>query len=339
LPQTAAEPFLPVGREALERLQEEVSYEMPGLSRVGAALAFVFGEAAAHRALRALLIESAGEVDPDPTRRELFDRIGWREFLKTEAWGDPLELTYPWYEAAAYAGQGIAPQEPATGDASLADREARVRNLISRAEIAGTYSSLIVGSGFDFIWTGVTGRAAVDFGHPISIDGLQLLSGLSLAGLRNAISTGDLHPDAAGNVACDEARAWLAGRRNFCPSRWRNLEDNQQPFDPAKVVEPDAQGMIWVPQADEGEAFVPDLVVRRSRRSPGLSITIGAKGEEEQFHDFYEALEELAKRDVARWRRRNAAGNWGIVRARGAWITVSKAEIDRQLAAKQTEAC
>ena len=69
-----------------------------------------------------------------------------------------------------------------------------------------------------------------------------------------------------------------------------------------------------------------------------ISITIGAKGEEVQHRDFYEeALTALAKMDVARWRRRNSAGNWGIVRARGAWVAVSKAEIDRQIAEKQAE--
>ena len=165
------------------------------------------------------------------------------------------------------------------------------------------------------------------------LEGLQLLSGLSLVGVRNAVSVGDLHPDKDQNVCVEEARNWLARRREFCPSRWRNLADDQWPFDPDEAVTPDEKGMIWVPRA-RGEAFVPDLVVRTARRAPGISITIGAKGEEVQHRDFYEALTALAKMDVARWRRRNSAGNWGIVRARGAWVAVSKAEVDRQIAEK-----
>ena len=136
----------------------------------------------------------------------------------------------------------------------------------------------------------------------------------------------------------EEARAWVARRREFCPSRWKNLADDQWPFDPSKVVIPDDKGMIRVPQSAEGEAFVPDLVVRQARGASAISVTIGAKGEEVQHHDFYKALTALAKMDVARWRRRNGVGNWGIVRARGAWVAVSKAEIDRQLAEKLAEA-
>ena len=99
----------------------------------------------------------------------------------------------------------------------------------------------------------------------------------------------------------------------------------------------DEDGRIWIPQAGEGDALVPDLAVRPARSAPGISITIGAKGKEVQYGDFYEALKALAASEITRWRRRNAAGNWGIVRARGAWISVSKAEIDQQLAAKLVE--
>lgn len=42
-------------------------------------------------------------------------------------------------------------------------------------------------------------------------------------------------------------------------------------------------------------------------------FTIGAKGEEIRVDSFLDALEELQKMNVPRWRRPNEQGNWGIV--------------------------
>lgn len=250
---------------------------------------------------------------------------------------DFVELSYPCRVAAEYAGQGIAPYERHGASATHADRKARVRAFIAKGDAARAWSALLVPR-YEYVWEGVAARATIDFGGRISLSGLQLLSGLSLPVIRNAVSLGALTPDKDGTVSADEARGWLARRREFCPSRWPNLADDQHPFDPTKVVEADAKGMIIVPQAAEGDAFTPDRVVRPARSSPGLSISVGAKGEEVQHRDFYDALAALAAMRVPRWRRRNGAGNWGIVRARGAWVAVSKAEIDRQLAAKLMEA-
>jgi len=101
---------------------------------------------------------------------------------------------------------------------------------------------------------------------------------------------------------------------------------------PAKAVTANDRGMIMVPRAADGTLYTPHNVLRLPRGSELPSFTIGAKGEEKQHRDFYEALAALAKMDIARWRRRNEEGNWGLVRARGSWVAVSKAEIDRQLA-------
>jgi len=308
-----------------------------GLRRVGEALTLLFGEEPAQAAMGVLLVETMyGATDT----RDV-DRDGWRAFLEKESeLSDPSgydEPTQLWYDGAAYAGQGIVPLEYISS-ASLQEREGGIRTLIAKSAIALDCTSTILGHEYDFIWKGVAARAAIDFGGFVSIEGLQLLSGLSLAVVRNAVSSGDLHPDKNGNVSSQDAQAWLARRRGFCPSRWKDLTDWQEPFRPDRVATPDQQGMIGVPRAAEGEVFLPEHVVRSARNKQGLSITVGAKGQEVQFHDFYDALRELAQMDVPRWRRRNSAGNWGIVRARGAWIAVSKAEIDRQLAKKLAEA-
>jgi hypothetical protein len=221
---------------------------------------------------------------------------------------------------------------------SLRDREARVRTLVDQGKTALAYGSLIVGGEFDFIWHGVAARAAIDFGDTrVTLHGLQLLSSLSIAVIRNAMNIGDLCADENGTVSAEEAKAWLARRREFCPSRWHDPHDNQWPFDPDNVVAPDGSGMVWVPQAADDDRFTPERVARSARGASTISITVGARGAERQYADFYEALQALAKMDVARWRRPNTAGNWGIVRARAAWVAVEKAEIDRQLVAKLAE--
>lgn len=305
--------FVPRDDEGLGNLNHAVATDLQaGTEAMFEKLAYVYGTVAAQSSMQALVpggFESA----------------------------DFVELSYPCRAAAEYAGQGIAPYERRGALATYADREARVRDLIAKSDAARAWSVLLV-PGYEYVWEGVAARAAIDFGGRVSLFGLQLLSDLSLPVIRNAVSLGALMPDGDGTVSADEARGWLARRRGFCPSRWPNLADDQYPFNPAKVVETDGRGMIIVPQAAEGDAFTPDRVVRPARSSPGLSISVGAKGEEVQHRNYYDALAALAAMRIPRWRRRNGTGNWGIVRARGAWVAVSKAEIDRQLAAKLAEA-
>ncbi|MGG5812479.1 hypothetical protein [Falsiroseomonas sp. CW058] len=300
---------------------------------LGQVFALTFGEDATQAALRPFVLRSGSAISA-----ELFDRLGWRVFFdQHEASLDWVEATKVWRDGAAYAAQGTAPDEPYDQPFSREDRERRVKALLDQARTMLEHGAMLFGDTYPQIWQGVAARAAIDFGGTVTLEGLQLLSGISLGAVRNAVSLGELRLDDTGNVAAQEAKAWLLRRRDFCPSRWENPNDGQEPFDIDKVAEPDGNGMILVPQDVDGTPFMPDHVVRTAKSGPGLSITVGAKGSEEQHRDFYEALTALAKMDVPRWRRRNGAGNWGIVRARGAWVAVSKAEIDRQLAARSAE--
>ena len=63
-----------------------------------------------------------------------------------------------------------------------------------------------------------------------------------------------------------------------------------------------------VPQAKDGSCFGPHL-------ARGGSFTVGAKGDEQKFGCYDEALAYLKNMTTARWRRPNASGNWGIVAA------------------------
>jgi hypothetical protein len=65
-----------------------------------------------------------------------------------------------------------------------------------------------------------------------------------------------------------------------------------------------------VPYAADGTCFHPGLRMRRTNQ-----YRVGPTGAEQDFSDFQEALSYLSKMETACWRRPNAAGNWGIVKA------------------------
>lgn len=64
-----------------------------------------------------------------------------------------------------------------------------------------------------------------------------------------------------------------------------------------------------IPVAKDGSEFTPDVCHRNG------NYTVGEKGNEHKFRNYAEALAYLRKMATAKWRRPNAAGNWGIVSA------------------------
>lgn len=68
-----------------------------------------------------------------------------------------------------------------------------------------------------------------------------------------------------------------------------------------------------VPVAKDGTWFAPDLARK------GF-FAIGEKGHEQKIQGYLAALEHLTNMPVAKWRRPNDAGNWGIVSA-VRWVT------------------
>ncbi|KAA2211229.1 hypothetical protein F0Q34_21215 [Pseudoroseomonas oryzae] len=330
---------LPHDDEALSLLHERIAHTLTdGLYRVGEVFELTFGKEAAHAAMCSLLLNGIGTGAPVTCSSQTYeeaDRRGWKEYLDDLP---DIEVTQLWRDGAEYAGQGIAPHEPYEGAPSLDDRRRRVEKIIAHGRVLATCAETIFGKDYLAIWEGVAARAAIDFGGSLTLEGIRLLSGVSLNAVRNAVSLGELNLDKAGRVSSTQAEAWLKRRREFCPSRWKNLQDNQAPFDRILVTGAGDRSNVLVPQDAEGTPFMPQHVVRPAKGRPGISITVGAKGSEEQHSDFFDALKALADMEVARWRRRNSAGNWGIVRARGPWVLVSKAEIERQLAAILKEA-
>lgn len=78
-----------------------------------------------------------------------------------------------------------------------------------------------------------------------------------------------------------------------------------QPLQPVQRVK-----SIEVPYASDGTCFHPGLASSRDG-----SFRVGEKGAELRFGTFEEALDYLKGMDVAKWRRPNSSGNWGLVSA------------------------
>lgn len=338
-PYTEPEPLIPRTNDDLADLHYELAAAFQHcLGDLAASMAVLLGDAETKAAFASLLIPAGLPVETARDLRGRLERDGVKALLDEEAPGgliDTVDMVSVCRQAAEYANQGCAPLERPDVQPSQQDRERRVRELIASVERLRPCSDALIGKEYDYIWQAFDARKAIDgFGGKAPVEGLRVLASLPLAVLRTAISNGDLPADQDRLVEADTALAWLSRRREFCPSRWRNLKDDQWPFDPARAVPGDDSDTLLVPQDGDGKPFVPSFVVR-SAKSGGLSITIGAKGRERQFGDYYDALRELSalasKGDVPRWRRRNDNGNWGIVRARGPWVAVSKSDVASQL--------
>lgn len=70
-----------------------------------------------------------------------------------------------------------------------------------------------------------------------------------------------------------------------------------------------SEGLTLVPVAKDGSLFSPEIC-----NNKGL-YTVGDKGNEQKFRNFQEALDYLKSMPVAKWRRPNVKGNFGIVTA------------------------
>lgn len=70
--------------------------------------------------------------------------------------------------------------------------------------------------------------------------------------------------------------------------------------------------LILAPYAADGTFFHPGLASPRDG-----SFRVGERGREVRFKSFDEALAYLRAMPIAKWRRPNASGNWGLVSAEG----------------------
>jgi hypothetical protein len=80
---------------------------------------------------------------------------------------------------------------------------------------------------------------------------------------------------------------------------------------------------VFVPRAADGTLFVPELV-----RAHGW--TVGVRGRERSFGDYWRALAFLQDSARPSWRRPNELGAYNIVAGKD-WVRTSRAELDLQL--------
>ena len=147
-------------------------------------------------------------------------------------------------------------------------------------------------------------RLNLDNGVGVDPEGLALLGGVKLSRIRNMMSgaTPELPKDFSGQLSNEAVRAWLEKRDCFLPTLQQPGSGSVTP-EVTSDIDP-----IFVPVARDGSMFTPN--VHRNG-----SYQIGEKGDEETLRNYDEALSRLQAMSVARWRRPNENGNWGIVAA------------------------
>jgi hypothetical protein len=148
-------------------------------------------------------------------------------------------------------------------------------------------------------------RWNLDNGFGVSPEGLALLGGVKITRIRNMMSgsSPELPKDATGLLSNEAARAWLEGRDCFLPTLTEPLERSRG------VLTEETVDPIFLPVARDGSMFTPDAKNKEGR------YQIGEKGNERKYKSFNEALAALQSMPVAKWRRPNSQGNWGIVSA------------------------
>lgn len=182
-------------------------------------------------------------------------------------------------------------------------------------------------------------RLALDQDQPITLHALALLSGVTPKRIQNAIyAKTDEAPLVGKNglIAPEACELWL-NARDFHWSIWKQVTA-LAPLDadwgkqiPFEAVEPsvDVEDYLFVPVANDGSYFHPGLYrggeVREREGKAGYSI--GAKGAEQTFEDFEEALSALSRMATPRWRRPNSESQiWGIVSGQ-TWKRVRRADL------------
>ena len=159
-------------------------------------------------------------------------------------------------------------------------------------------------------------RWALDNGKPVEPAALAEFGGVSegrirnmMAGAKRTFSSGN------GRIPGQEALAWLADRREFWNSIWR-----EQHLPRYGVQGHPLESPVFVPVSRDGSAFHPGL--QRGGKYP-----IGEKGSEIQIDGFGEALAALQRMSTPYWRRPNLAGNWGIV-AGVRWVRLDSSDLE-----------
>ena len=237
-----------------------------------------------------------------------FEPSAWAEELEDassqafSSWPMGAEL----HDLAAYAIYGIA----LDGD-DESQRKTRIESLIENASALLAESPIaqwkLDVQGLTELETLVLlaqNRWALDHLGPVEPAALALFGGLAERSIRNMMAGPNKvfsHKD--GLIPAQEALRWLETRDAFWNSIWRAETALPAMGDPGS----DVDEPVFVPVARDGSVFQPGI----SRKN---GFTVGAKGSEQRFAEFGEALAALHKMPVPYWRRPNERKIFGIVR-------------------------
>lgn len=161
--------------------------------------------------------------------------------------------------------------------------------------------TLAIAQGFDLFDIHLSPHNLESRGRLISLEELSCLANVSLASVRNAVSLENesLKPIKSNGVTCIDAKcalAWLEKRNEFKPTRYGGSDML-------------GIGQISVPVASDGSIFDYSCALKRG------GFKVGEKGNEQNFESYDEALKYLSDMKLAKWRRPNKSGNYGIVSA------------------------
>ncbi len=183
-------------------------------------------------------------------------------------------------------------------------------------------------------------RARLSFDEGLQaapVSGLAWLGGVSVKTVQNMLSKGALQSGGPGAADARSSRAWLGVRDTWQRSCWREaievissgLAAPFREFETkdvsVEVVRSEQEKTEWVfvPRAADGSLFTPDLVRQRG-------WTVGPRGDERSFGDYWRALQMLQDVERPCWRRPNEFGAYNTVVGRD-WVRISRLELELQL--------
>ncbi len=245
------------------------------------------------------------------------DADTWRDAMEdVSAFFDVLPISSRFYEAVLYGLYGVTPEKVPVGDRAgwLGALVTEITEFAARSDVqklGGGNNTLLR------IARLAASRYAIDFGRgEVDLYSMAILAGIAEGSVRNLLSGSNnvLERGPNGGIVAMSAASWLQKKKGFLASIWQEDDVSTETTDDGPAIAPER--MIFVPVARDGSLFTPDLMRNGTYQ-------IGAKGEEENVSNFFDALARLNSMAVPRWRRPNEKGLWGIVSG-VAWQRIEK---------------
>lgn len=302
-------------------------------AEVGELVEAIYGKRAADAAMSTIaanIVMQSTNSEPDEAQdyvRSLFGD-GWRDLwialqdpenVSPSEW-DRIDTAQLCCELARYGKTGFTEGYDQTIPLTV---EQQIREILDWAELFLVKVPATWIAPLDDLPTtiaGALGRWKLDTTRePLTVEEIAALCEVSVKTVRNAMSKGEIRREGS-TIPADAAESWLAGMPKFRPSTWRDAAPRPKAT-PAEGLD----NPVFVPFDSDGRGFLPDV------KTPG-GYVVGAKGSEERFDDYWQALERLQTMEPARWRRPSSgSGRPGIVTEK-LWKRISKSEIELMLA-------